>query len=163
MSYGTFDQVGSLARVWTDGGLFTGTTNPTDSQVNEWLDQVSATMDGALALKGFVTPVTNVAAVKVLTLMVTSIVADLAHAANSSGRFFTTNAIERGVSPMIMIRKEIMEWADEWASGLEGLGATRLTAPEDQIAYREVDNAGKEIAPIFERNAFGNDFQEWNT
>jgi hypothetical protein len=156
MAYGTEANVGALARVWTTNGSWSATTLPTSTQVNSWLDQVSAIMDTALAGSGFTVPVTQATAVKAIASYVEQAVADLCHASNSSGRFFTDRALERGISPMAAIRKEINDWVVESAAGLEALGAARQTGQGSSvIGFREFDNSGSAVVPLFQRKDFG--------
>jgi len=133
MAYGTASGVAALARVWTNNGAFfdddvyTTATIPSLEQVENWLTAVSDEMDAALANEGFQVPVTVAKAISALSLQIESVVADLCHAANSSGRFFTEKAIERGVSPMKSIRKELLDWVTEHVVGLEAMGVPRNT------------------------------------
>ncbi len=91
------------------------------------------------------------------------VVADLCHAANSTGRFFTKAALERGVSPMRAIRKELAEWVEDQADGLELLGATRTRSLTAGILCRDTDEAGDATFPIFQRDGFNNKFTDWDT
>lgn len=131
--YGTVAGVAALARMWTDGGEFkdpdvygNGGTNPTEATVIHWLESVSASVDAALANQGFVTPVAVGSAANAIGLIVESFVADLVHSANSSGRFFTDRAVERGTAPMNAIRGEIEAWVDSNTTGLELMGVVRV-------------------------------------
>lgn len=159
-SYGTAAKVALLARVYTTGGVFDATTNPPLAAVEGWIDQVSAMLNTALAGKGFAIPITQADAVLALETVVIPAVVDLCHAANSAGRFFTDRAIQNGVSPMRAIRNEMLAWADENSAGLERLTNQRSQTLAGGIAFRETDNAGREIAPIFQRSGFGNSFTD---
>lgn len=161
-SYGTAAKVAALTRRYTTAGSYDTTTNPTLATVETWIDQVSGTVNVALAKNGFVIPVTQADAVLAIETVVIEAVADLAHAANSAGRFFTDRALERGVSPMRSIRTEIMEWAQDMTAGLAAMGAARNTPDAGQVAFRDTDNSGDSIFPIFQRDGFGNDFKDWD-
>jgi hypothetical protein len=131
--YGTVSDVAALARVWTDNGSFvdptvyvTG-TNPTLSQVDTWLEQVSAQVDLALANHQFIVPIdgTLTEVVNAISSVVIPLVADLCHAANSSGRFFTERAIERGTAPFKVVTNEINSWVETNQDGLAAMGLTQ--------------------------------------
>jgi len=127
--YGSTTEVAYLARMWTLDGSWTTATNPTAAQVTTWLTSVSSMVDIALQGAGFVTPVVLAAAVDAIDMLVNGIVADLCHAANSSGRFFTERIVERGLSPMIMVNHQIANWVAEWTTGLTQMGVPRVSVP----------------------------------
>jgi hypothetical protein len=164
--YGSLAGIASLCKQWTSNGEFTDEdcldcledtpTNPTLTEVLHWQDQLSAIMNTALAGEGFTVPITNTTAVKSIDLIVEQLTADLVQAANQSGRFFTERAQQAGAVPMMVIRKEILTWANENAAGLAAAGATRGDTPGDSIGT-------KTNTAIFQRAAFGNTFQDWNT
>jgi hypothetical protein len=82
-------------------------------------------MNVTLAEMGFSIPVTNDDAKLAIASLINQICADLCHAANSAGRFFSQRSLESSNSAMYQIRKEIRDWAKESANGLEALGASR--------------------------------------
>lgn len=131
--YGTATGVAALARVWTRNGAFYDAdaydeaTIPSLAQVETWLETVSNALDVALANEGFVTPVTVASVVSAMSLMVESLVADLCQAEHQAGRFFTEQSLERGTSPMWMVRKELVGWVAENATGLENKGVPRIS------------------------------------
>lgn len=133
MAYGTVGDVADLAKIWTNNGEFldpdlydNGATNPTLSTVERWIDKVSASMDVALSNQGFIVPVEVPTAVETISLMVVSLVTDLVNNANSSGRFHTEKAVERGQAPMVVIRKDLTDWVVENTPGLVNLGVPRI-------------------------------------
>jgi len=166
MAYGSLAGVAALSKAFTDNGEFTMEdclnclqeihTNPTRTEVETWLDQVSASMDIALAGEGFVVPVVNETAKKSIDMIVNQYVADLVKAANNTGRFATERARESGIEPMITIEKNIRSWANNNASGMEAAGARRIEVPGNRILT-------KENHPIFQREGFGNRFRDWST
>lgn len=134
MAYGDVDNVAALARVWTDNGQFVdadiygdGGTNPSLTQVETWLAQVSSTLDLVLATQGFDVPVTEVLAVAAIDPLVEALVVDLCHASNSTGRFAVTGGVDN-LSPLLQIRKELDEWVALNAVGLEGMGVTKSSS-----------------------------------
>ena len=132
MAYGTVAGIAGLSKVWTKNGEYTAyniygnCTNPTLEQVENWLDEVSSIVDLALANNGFVTPVIADDVLPALSNYVQSLVADLCHAANSSGRFFTEKFIERGGSPMNVILKDVDNWVSGKSAGLDAMGVPRI-------------------------------------
>lgn len=136
MSYGTEEGVAALARMWTDNGSFLDPdvyvigTNPTLSTVTGWLEEISNTFDVVLSGYGFETPVEVPAAMSAIGSMVNAFVSDLVNNANSSGRFWTERAVERGISPLMAIRKDIDNWVNDNATGLEIMGVPRLSNKE---------------------------------
>jgi len=163
-SYGTVLDVAALTNAYLNASnTFDTSTVPTLTQVEGWIDQVSGIMNTALAGQGFTIPVTQATAVLAIKSFVVESVADLAHAANMAGRYFTQSALDRGVTPMSAIRKQILEWVESFASGLESLGAARAgETGGGEVLYRSYDNAGDEITPIFQRKQHGNVFQNWD-
>jgi hypothetical protein len=137
MSYGTPEAVAALAQTWTTNGDWIDSvpahdavpevqgTNPSLTQVEKWLDEVSALMNLALQSHGFDTPVTQMDAIAAIDMVVESIVADLCHAANSSGRFYTEHVLEHSISPMTIINRQISSWVEEFATGFEKLLVVR--------------------------------------
>jgi len=123
--YGTSDAVAALASTWTDNGRWTADTQPTIAQVEAWLVQVSGMMNLALQAHGFDTPIIAIGAVEPIDMVVESVVADLCHAANSQGRFYTERMIEHGISPITVINRQINTWVEEFASGFSKLLVTR--------------------------------------
>jgi hypothetical protein len=162
-SYGSAADVAALTSLYTINGSYTTATIPTLANVEGWIDQVSATMNSALAAQGFVVPVTQADAVLAIKSFVVEAVTDLAHAANSAGRYYTDAALQRGDSPMAGVRRGIMAWVEMFAAGLGELGAARTgdTSMGD-IGFRDTDNSGNATAPIFQRSAFGNTFEDWD-
>jgi len=164
-SYGTTAGVAALTSRYADATtkLYTTATRPTLAQVESWIDQTSATLNVGLAKEGFAIPVTNTDAKAALAAIVEAAVVDLCHAANSAGRFFTQQALDRGISPLVTIRREMMDWVSTQADGLELLGAERTRPATAGILYRDSDESGDEIFPIFQRKGFHNQFTDWDS
>ena len=161
-SYGTVAEVEALTRRWAGDTGYSASTRPNLEQVEKFIDNASATLNVMLAKAGFAIPITDADAKAACGQIVVEVAVDLCHAANSTGRFFTERALERGVSPMKALRQDMAEWVEANAAGLELLGATRTYSALSGIAYRDSDNSGDATAPIFQRDAFGNTFTEWD-
>jgi len=133
MAYGTAAGVAALTPMYTDDGEFKDAgasdvaTNPTLTQVEAWLDDVSKLMDTALAEEAFVTPVTDTDIVPILDLYVEGIVHDLVHYSRKAGRFYSKRALDSGSSPFNTISTEIHDWVKMKANGFANLGLARLS------------------------------------
>jgi len=141
MPYGSAEGVAAFARSWTDNGEFLDPdvyiegTNPTLTQVETWLEAVSVMVDLALGSEGFTVPVTQESAIKALHQIVNTLVADLCHAANSSGRFFTERVLESGKSSMAIINADILAWVKAHTDGLIAMGVPHTINEGDQGAF----------------------------
>lgn len=132
--YGSTSDVAALAGTYTTGGAFSTTTTPTLAQVTAWLTDVSDLMDLALAQHHFEIPIdtgiTNYDKItNLLSTAVVPLVAELSHAANGVGKFFTQRSIEFGGSSpanqMKAVTHELNKWIEEFADGLVALGLTQ--------------------------------------
>lgn len=161
-SYGSVAEVAALTSRYLVGGTYTTATRPTLAQVEKFIDNASATLNVMLAQAGFAIPITQVDAKAACSEIVVEVVVDLCHAANSTGRFFTDRALERGINPMKAIRDDMAAWVEAQAPGIEALGASRNTSQLGGIAYRDTDESGNGTFPIFQRNGFNNKFTDWD-
>jgi hypothetical protein len=127
-SYGsTADVAARSPGPYTDSvtHLFTASTNPTLTTAETYIDEISAIVNVTLAEMGFTVPVSQADAKKAIGSMVNDLAADMASASNSAGRFFTERALNGGLSVMAQVRKDVREWVQASANGLEALGAVR--------------------------------------
>ena len=161
-SYGSVDEVEAMTGRYLRDHAYDSSTRPTLKQVETFIDNASATLNVMLAKAGFVIPISQASAKAACGQLVVEVVVDLCHAANSTGRFFTERALERGIAPMVVLRREMADWVAEMAPGLELLGAARSYSQMDGIAFRDTDNSGAETSPIFSRKGFGNSFDDWD-
>lgn len=163
-SYGTVAEVEALTRRYlSPSGNYSLMSKPTLAQVEKFIDNASATLNVMLAKAGFAIPIVQADAKAACGELVVEVAVDLCHAVNSTGRFFTDKALERGVSPMKALREEMADWVQDNAPGLELLGATRTYSQLAGIGYRDTDESGDDTAPIFQRKGFGNDFEDWDS
>lgn len=154
MAYGTAAGAANYCTVYTKNGVFDNTTRPTLLTVESWLTQISRMLDISLANHGFTAPLTDTNGVSAATMIVEQLASDLAKAANNSGRFFSENSLKSGVSFWKVISNDIDSWVEMYAPG----GDVSVF----EIGHRENDEAGNDVPPIFQRKAFGNDFQDWD-
>jgi hypothetical protein len=165
-SYGTAAGVAALDPLDADTTThtFLSTTFPTLQEVVNWIDEVSAIMNVALAGAGITTPVSQATVKKMLGAYVQEIVADLCHFAHGTGRFYTDRQIEKGVSPITQIRRDIASWVNDYAGAMEAAGAARGTdSPTNTIGYRDTDESGDEVTPLFQRKAYGEASRNWDS
>ena len=73
-------------------------------------------------------------------------------------RFFAENSGGR----FNIILNDVKEFIEAQAVGIERLGASRAYDPIAGIGYRSTDNSGDDTFPIFQREAFGNTFTDWD-
>lgn len=161
-SYGTVAEVAALSRRYTNAGAYDANTNPSITTVEGWINSTSASVNTVLAKAGFAIPVTQEDAKLVIAAKVVEGVVDLCHAANSAGRFFTEKALERGTSPLRAIHSEMKSWAEDMTAGFAALGVARNTPDAAQVAFRETDESGDVVPPLFQRDAFSNRSQDWD-
>lgn len=163
--YGSAGGVGALVPLFSgDAQDFADTSRPTAAQVDSLLNQISGMVNAVLAQAGFSTPITTPTDVnQALDNFVNQEVADIVAGINGSGRFGPgSKAIEKR-GRISMIVEDVRDFIMGQAVGFERLGATRDQQQADSIGYRDQDEGGDDIAPIFQRDAFGNVFQDWDT
>ncbi len=148
-SYGTASDVAALSQTFTDNGVFKTTTRPTELQVEAFIDQISGILNVALAGESFAVPITQADAKLACVSLVSETVKDMVAAANSTGRFFSESSMKSNLSMLAQIRRDIKDWVEDSASGLEEIGAPRGNSLLGQIATN--DDA---IDPLFERNQY---------
>jgi hypothetical protein len=146
--YGTPAGVAALSAQWTDNGefldediydIYVKPTDPTLAQVTDWLERTSDTVDNRLADEGFETPVTAPQSIiSDISMLVEGIVKDLADYSHGSGRFYTKQALESGLSPYLTIDKEISDWVARRSIGFVKLGLTKRDYPARNDATFEV-------------------------
>jgi hypothetical protein len=156
-SYGSLTDIEALTRVYTNDGKFDASSNPARTQVESFVDQVSALVNVSLAAQGFAVPVTNATAKRAIDSIVNQLVSDLAHAANSSGRFFTERSLTGGLSIWAQIRRDIEDWVVQSAGGFSALGVSRQTESQLTVGFRDGDDNGDPVSPLFGRDQYGSD------
>jgi len=159
-SYGTASGVAAYCpRYVSDAGAFTTQTRPTLNQVNTFVDQVSALLNAMLRAEGFTVPITQSDAVMMLKIFVEQEVADIVEGINGSGRFGPHKPGKGGAGSgkYNLIFEDAKNFIDSNAIGIERLGASRDYPSLGTIGYKSENEAGDEIYPLFQREAFGDD------
>jgi len=135
MSYGSAAGVGAQSALWSDNGTFTASTRPTLSTVNTWLEQVSNSIDAALADEGFTTPVTVAKVVSVLDMYTNGIVKDLVDWSHGAGRYYSDRYIKAGLSPFTTVDSEIQKWVQRKSVGFANLGVPRSETGRQEASF----------------------------
>lgn len=164
-SYGTLAQVAALTPKFASrAGTFDDATRPTGAQVAAYIDQVSSIINALLAQNGFSIPVTDADATPAIILFVTSEVAAIVEGINGSGRFGPTVAGRRGgrKSRLQLIMEDAKEFIEIAAIGMERMGATRAQNVASGLGFRQYDESGDEVKPLFQREQFGEEYKDWD-
>lgn len=151
-SYGAGTDVAALTPRFTNAGTYDGTTRPTLTQVEGWIDQVSSILNVLLAEQSFSIPVSQSDVKLMLKTFVATEVADLCNYANSAGRFFQNQQFTTG--PWQAIQKEAADFIAAHANGIEALGATRTHAGLKGLAWRDTEDNGETLSPQFDFGKF---------
>jgi hypothetical protein len=160
-SYGTATGVASYVPRYANGSAtFDTNTRPKLVQIESFIDQISSLVNTILASNGFMIPITQADVILAITIFIEQEVAAIAEGINGSGRFGPTTKTP-GKSRFQIIMEDISAFILEHADGFENLGAERDQPTGTEILTRGVDAAGKESFPIFQREAFGNVFENW--
>lgn len=166
-SYGTSADVAALTPRYSNGaGDFDEATKPTQARVEGYIDNVSAMANGCLSQMGFSIPVSSSSApdvVLILKQLVTETVAVIVEGINGTGRYApTAKQIQaRGLNNAIY--QDVCDFLNGMAFGLEAMGADKSSDEAESIGFRQFDQSGNEIFPIFQRKAFGNRFDKWDS
>lgn len=162
-SYGSVAGVGVLVPRWSGAaGDFADTTRPTATTVEGWIDEVSAILNSVLAQNGFTVPVTQSDALLMLGSFVNEEAAAIVEGINGAGRFGPTGKKPGKQGRFALMLADVEGFIGANARGLEQLGAARPNSITASIAYRSVDESGNATAPLFQREAFGNTFKDWD-
>ena len=162
-SYGTVAEVAALVSHFTASGSFSASTVPTTTQVEGFIDRVSAIVNVLLTEAGFTIPISQVTAKLALDHFVVEEAADLCEAANRSGRFFLGEAEIRTRGRFRLILGDAMEFIESHSVGFERLGVARGLSAAYGLGYRATDDDGDEIEPIFTHTMMGNVIVDWGT
>ncbi len=160
-SYGSASGVAAyVPRYANNSATFDDNTRPKLAQIESFIDQISSLVNAILASNGFHIPITQADAKSAVTIFIEQEVAAIAEGINGSGRFGPTTKTP-SQSRFKIIMEDINAFILEHADGFANLGAARDQPTGMEILTRGVDAAGKESFPIFQREAFGNIFENW--
>lgn len=162
-SYGSTAEVAALVGRYTSSGSFSSSTHPTTTQVEKFIDRVSAICNALLAEAGFDIPVDEADPKLVLDHFVVDHVHLLCHAANGAGPYAPgSEALRRVSSPFQIIWNEAANFFAEHAQGLEQLGASRSRHMTYGLKARTVDDNGDEILGPFQWKQVGHEIVDWD-
>lgn len=156
-AYGTVAQVAAYVKHLTSNGTFDAASRPTAAQVEQFLEQRSALLNGCLAEAGYTTPVTTPAqAVTVLAYYaVQGAAADCELTQRSSG-----TEDDKDNPRYKVFLKEFEKGCPFIASGAFAAIGAPAAAGSPAIAGLWVGGrtrGGQKLRPIFGRSGFGND------
>lgn len=148
-SYGSVAEVAALTGRYTNAGSYDGTTRPTLTQVEKFIDRVSGMLNLLLAEAGFAIPVTQADAKLVCDEFVVEQAVQLCHGANGAGPFAPGSERLRARTAFQIISGEASEFVSEHAVGFEFLGATRSRNLTYGLDVRLEDDDGEDLEPMF--------------
>ncbi len=162
-SYGSLAGVGVLVPKWSGtAGDFADTTRPSDASVINWIDQISGLVNSILSQVGFEVPVDQNDVVLQLRFFVEQEVAAIVEGINGFGRFGPQAKSGGKKGRFALLVEDVESFIMANATGFERLGASREYDEAESIGYRGTDASGDETFPIFQREAFGNAFDNWD-
>jgi hypothetical protein len=149
-AYGSVAGVAAYVPYMTDTGEFTTQTTPTEAQVEAFLEQQSAKLNGWLLQAGHGTPVTNAQAVLILSNYANLGAAGLVELTNRSAGYDADDQNRRE-------NKFLREFEQAKADILGGLfGALGVPQASGASVAQGVYVGGAGRGPIFTRTGFGN-------
>jgi len=98
-----------------------------------------------------------------LDFFVNQEVASICEGVNGSGRFGPTSKAVGKQGRFSLMLEDVKAFVEGNKAGFERLGAERSYDVTSSIAYRDTDESGEVITPLFERKAFGNLDREWDS
>lgn len=154
-SYGTAAGVGVYARNYADTNQeFTDATTPTLTEVEEFIDEVSAILNVQLAAHRFSIPITQADAKRMLDNFVNQEAAALVLGMHNHGRFGPSNK-QMVNGRFSLLLSDIQSFLAANQNGLEAIGATR-TNTQTAAGSRALVRA----------DGYSNDYdavESWNT
>ena len=158
-SYGSVAGTAAYVRRLTNSASsFDATTRPTLVEVEAFIDQCSDTLNGWLAAAGYVIPVTQADAVRVLARYANLGAAGHIELAERAGGYDAEdeNRRENKFLKMFEMAKDYIASGALGALGAATVGDD-LPSPLDGFAVGGVTSGGQRLQPIFTRTSFGND------
>lgn len=158
-NYSATTEVAALTPRYANGADYDATTRPLKTSVTLYLEQVSGIVDSMLATEGFTVPVTETASALAIDMFVSQEVASICEGINGSGRFGPSKKSTRG-SRFAIILEDVQSFIKANATGFELMGAARPRTVASGIGARTTDASGDDTFPIFQREGFGNVFED---
>jgi hypothetical protein len=146
-----------VKRLANASATFDGTTTPTLTEVEEFINQTSDVLNGWLTRAGYVIPVAQADAVRVLDRWANLGAAGLTELSQRAGGYDAEDENRRENKFLAMF--EAAEAYIE-SGALAALGATQvadsLPSPVSGLRVGGVTRSGQRLRPIFKRTGFGN-------
>lgn len=162
-SYGDLEGVGALTPKFSGTESdFADTTRPTDVFVIKFIDQVSSLCNSILARFGFAIPASQPDVVQQMAFFVEQEVAAIVEGLNGFGRFGPSAKKGGAKGRFALLVEDVEAFIEANAIGFERLGEARAEAQASGIAFRDTDASGDPVFPIFQREGFGNTFEDWD-
>jgi hypothetical protein len=163
-SYGSVAEVAALTPHYATatGNTFDADTTPTLTQVEKFIDRVSAILNVLLAEAGFSVAVSQADAKLALDQFTVMQAAHLVEFANGAGPFISGGEEMRYTTPTRVILRDAELFIEKHAAGFEALGAARTRHLTDGLECRTEDDAGDAIEPVFQRKMMGNVVVDWD-
>src|SRR3972149_2434748 len=158
-SYGSIAGVQALVPNYN----LTSGTRPTIAQAESWIDSISGILNSILAEAGFTVPVTDDDVKDALDFFINQEVASICEGVNGSGRFGPTSKAVGKQGRFSLMLEDVKAFVEGNKAGFERLGAERSYDVTSSIAYRDTDESGEAVVPLFERKAFRNLDREWDS
>jgi hypothetical protein len=157
--YGSIAGVAAYVKRLTNTlGTFDTTTEPTLTEVEEFLNQASDMLNGWLAAAGYVIPVTQADAVRVLDRYANLGAAGLTELSQRAGGY-DANDENRRENKFLNMFEKAEGYIQSGALGALGAGVVSndLPSPLSGLSVGGVTADGARLRPIFKRRSFGND------
>lgn len=154
-AYGSVAGVAVYVRRLTENGVFTSATRPSVAEVEGFLEDRSAILNGWIAMAGYAAPVTNAIAVQALGSYANLGAAGLVELTQAASGYDADGEDTRENRFLAEFRAA-KAWIESGALG--ALGETQTT-PGMGLAGLSVGgrtSGGQKLRPIFTRTGFGN-------
>lgn len=152
-SYGSAAGAAVYARQYADADqTFTDATKPTLTEVEQWIDEVSAILNVQLADLRFSVPVTQADAALMLGNFVNQEAAALVLGMHNQGRFGPTDSNQNS-GRFDMLLSDVQTFLHSTAGGLEAIGASRTNTHQPKLGSV---NMLRDDAYSDDHNATGN-------
>lgn len=164
-SYGDTGEIAALVERFANASkVFDTTTRPPLAMVEAYTDQVSGVVNTILANYGFTTlPITQAAAKLALDFFVNQEMAAIVEGMNGLGRFGPTTKQGGAKGRFAVIVEDVEEFVKMYAPGLERLGVPRSYSVTAGLGYKDTDESGAEIFPLFSRKDYGYAFTNFDS
>lgn len=155
-SYGSVAGVAVyVARLTTDGGSFTASTRPTLAQVEGFLDQQSAVLNGWIAQAGYNVPITQSDAALILARYANIGAAGLVELTQAAAGYASDGEDSRE-NRFLSEFARAEAWIKSGALAALGVGQNTVGPGLSGLSVGGRSATGAQLKPIFTRTSFGN-------